>query len=83
MGNLTLKNQVKNFFAYDNGQVEEHHLEDSICRPLIGKQIHLPFFKYCKIYPKVENIHLKSIGHHIRIKDPQRHKVKLLEFLEK
>ena len=74
--------QIEEFFAYDNGQVEEHTLEESICRPLIGKQIHKPFFKYCKIYPKVENIHLKSIGHHIIIKDPQRHKAKLLEMIQ-
>jgi len=38
---------------------------------------------YCKICPKVENIHLKSIEYHIRLKDPQHHKAKLLEILQK
>jgi len=36
---------------------------------------------YCKEDPKVENINLKSIEDHIRLKDPQRHKAKLLELL--
>jgi hypothetical protein len=31
----------------------------------------------------MENIYLKSIEDHIRLKDLQRHKAKLLEFLEK
>ena len=60
--------QIEKFFASDNGQVEEHSFEDSICRPLIGKQIHKPFFHYCKICPKVENINLISIEHHIEVK---------------
>ena len=29
--------QIEEHFASDNGQAEEHSLEDSICRPLIGK----------------------------------------------
>jgi hypothetical protein len=41
-----------------------------------------PFFYHCKLHPKVENIHLKSIEDHIRLKDPDKHKAKLLEFLE-
>jgi hypothetical protein len=32
--------------------------------------------------PKVEFQNLKSMEDHIRFKDPQRHKAKLLEFLE-
>jgi hypothetical protein len=71
VGNLTIKNQVTKFFASDNGQEEEDHsLEESICRPLIRIRDYKPF-KYCKEDPKVENINLKSIEDHIRLKDPQ------------
>ena len=50
---------------------------------MIGQQGASPFFYYCKLDPKIENIHLKSIEDHVRLKDSQRHKVKLLEFLQK
>jgi hypothetical protein len=74
---------IDDFFASDNGQQEEHSLEDSICRLLIKQQSNKPFFYYCKLCPKVENINLKSIEDHIRLKDPERHKAKLLELLQK
>jgi len=74
--------QIEEFFASDNEQMKEHFLEESICRPLIGKQIHKPYFHYCKICPKVENLHLESIEHHIKFKDPERHKAKLLEMMQ-
>ena len=61
--------QIEEFFASDDRLVEEHSFEDSICRPLIGKQIHKPFFHYCKICPKVEFLSLESIEHHIRYKN--------------
>ena len=77
------KEDIEKFFASDNGQKEVHTLEESICAPLIGKQNNLPFFYYCKLDPKVENIYLKSINDHIRFKDPERHKAKLLELLDK
>ena len=54
-----------------------------MCRPLIGQKTYKPFFYYCKEDPKIENINLKSIEDHIRLKDPQRHKAKLLELLDK
>ena len=73
--------QIEKCFASDNGQVEEYSLEDNICRPLIGKQIHKPFFHYCKICPKVEFLSLESIEHHIKFKDPECHKAKLLEMI--
>ncbi len=76
------KEEIDNFFASDNGQEEEHTLEESICRPLIGQQTNKPYFLYCKIDPKVENINLKSIEDHIRLKDPEKHKAKLLELLD-
>src|SRR6476646_2066310 len=75
--------QIEEFFASDNGQVEEHTVEESICRPLIGKQGHKPFFHYCKICPKVEFLSLKSIEHHIKFNDPERHKAKLLEIIQR
>jgi len=82
VGNLTIKNQVKKYFASDNGQEEEHSFEDSICRPLIGKQTYKAYFHYCKICPKVKFLSLESIEHHIRYKDPELHKAKLLEMIQ-
>jgi hypothetical protein len=77
------KEDIENFFDSDNEQVDDHTLEESICRPLIWQQNYKPFFYYCKEDPKVENINLISIENHIRLKDPQKHKAKLLEYLEK
>jgi hypothetical protein len=74
---------IDKFFASDHGQEEEHTLEESICRSLICKHIHKPFFYYCKLDPNVENVNLKSIEDHIRLKNPERYKAKLLEILDK
>jgi len=74
--------QIEEFFASYKVQGEEHIFEESICRPLIGKQIHKPFFHYCKICPKVEFLSLESIEHHSRYKDPELHKAKLLEMIQ-
>jgi hypothetical protein len=63
------------------GQQKEHTLEESICKPLIGQQMCKPFFYYCTKDPTVEYLHLESIEYHIRLKDPERHKSKLLELL--
>ena len=71
------------FFTSDNGQEEEHILEEIICRSLIGTQNYPPYFLYCKGDPKVENINLTCIEDHIRLAEPERHKAKLLEYLEK
>ncbi len=73
------REDIEEFFAAENGQEEEHTLEDSICRSLIGSRNYKPFFYYCKEDPSVEFLYLKSIEDHIRLKDPQRHKAKLLE----
>jgi hypothetical protein len=73
---------IANFFASDNGQEEEHILEDSICRPLIGIRDSKPFFKFCKICPKVEFQNLISMENHIRLADSERHKAKLLEMIQ-
>jgi hypothetical protein len=77
------REKIEKFFDSENGQEEEHTLEESICKPLIGQQSHKPFFYYYKDDPKVENIYLKSIEDHIRLKYPERHKAKLLELLRK
>jgi len=38
---------------------------------------------YCSICSEVEDLNLISIENHIRLKDPQTHKAKLLEILKK
>jgi hypothetical protein len=78
----TVEDIVK-FFASDNGQEGDHSFEESICRPLIGQRRDKPFFYYCKEDTNVEFFHLKSIEDHIRLKDPERHKAKLLKLLQK
>lgn len=77
------KDNIDNFFESENGQQEDHTIEQSICKDLIGQQNTRPFFYYCKLDLKVEFLHLNSIEDHIRLKDPQRHKAKLLECLDK
>ena len=77
------KDDIDKFFDSDNGQKEEHVLEESICIPLIGQHNYKPFFLYCKICPKVEFLSLISMENHIRLAEPERHKAKLLEYLEK
>ena len=58
---ITLKKILKNSLIQTMGQQEENTIEESICRPLIGRQNHKPYFYYCKEHPKVENINLISI----------------------
>jgi hypothetical protein len=36
--------EIEEFFVSDSGQQKEHSLEESVCRPLIGKQSEKPFF---------------------------------------
>ena len=73
---------IEKFFVSDTGQEEEHSIEDSICRPLIGKQTYKPFFYYCMEDPDVEFLQLKSMEDHIRLKNPEHHKAKLLELIQ-
>jgi len=77
------KEDVEKFFASDNGQVVEHALEQSICWPLIGQKNYKSLFYYCKVCHDVENIYLASIENHIRLKDSEKHKAKLIEYLQK
>lgn len=75
--------QIEQFFASDNGQEEDHNLDESICMPLIGQLSYKPYFYYCKEDPKVEFLQLESIEDHIRLKDPERHEATLLEMIQK
>jgi hypothetical protein len=76
------REQIEKFFVSDNGQEEEHTVEESIYRPLIGQQNYKPFFYYCMEDTDVEFLQLKSMEDHMRLKDPERHKAKLLELIQ-
>jgi len=41
-----------------------------------------PFFYYCKSGCDIEFLQLKSVDDYIRLKDPERHKSKLLERIQ-
>jgi len=71
-------------FLLNDHRSDQHRLyELSFPNPIVrGKQIHKPFFHYCKICPKIEFLSLESIEHHIKFKDPERHKAKLLEIIQ-
>src|SRR6476646_1447449 len=73
---------IEKFFSSYFKYHKEHSLEDSICRPLIGRQNHKPFLYFLKDDPDVVNIHLESIEQHIKFKEPERHKAKLLEMIK-
>lgn len=45
------KDDISNFFTSNNGQEEEHTLEESICKPLIETRSNKPFFYHCKEDP--------------------------------
>ncbi len=77
------KEDIDKFFASNNGQKDDHVLEDSVCMSLIGQRSYKPYFLYCKICHDVEFQSLISMENHIRLYDPERHKVKLLEYIEK
>ena len=78
-----LQNKLKSSLLLRMDRQKNHTLEESICRPIIGIQNYKPFFKYCKICPKVEFLQLRSIEDHIRLNDSQTHKEKLLELVYK
>jgi hypothetical protein len=76
------KEDIEKFFVSYAGQEDDHTLEESICRPLIGKHTYKPFFRYCKEDPAVEFLSSKSMEDHIILKDPEGHKAKLLELIQ-
>ena len=68
-----------------------HRLEQSPCYPIIGSRNrhnnkmlghrNVDWY-YCKIHPNVESIHLESIEHHCKYKEPDKHERTILEFLQ-
>jgi len=86
---------IENFF-YDESTLPwrplpKHRLEQSPCYPVIGRrnshnnrigQVSNIEWYYCKLHPYVENIHLESIEHHCKYKEPDKHKARILESLQ-
>lgn len=69
----------------------KHSLEQSPCYPIIGRrnnrnskiaEICNVEWYYCKLHSHVENIHLESIEHHCKYKEPDKHKEKILGFMQ-
>ena len=71
----------------------EHEIYQSPCYPIIGIKLQnwinnkkgirsSTRWYYCKIHPKVENIHIGTIEHHCKYKEPELHKSKVLEYLQ-
>jgi hypothetical protein len=64
---------ITNFF-YDDptpyAPLPEHILEKSPCYPIIA--IEQGYF--CRLLPDIKYVHLKSIEHHIKYKDPKAHR---------
>lgn len=71
----------------------KHETYQSPCYPIVGIKIrnwindetgvrNSTRWYYCKVHPKVENIHLESIEHHCKYSEPDKHKSKVLEFLQ-
>jgi hypothetical protein len=71
---------VADFFYDDSNApytpLPEHDLDYSPCCPIIA--IKEGYF-YCRLHPDVQNIHLESVEHHIRYKDPDKHRLELLK----
>jgi hypothetical protein len=53
----------------------KHLLRQSPCYPIIKFDGN---FYYCIIHPNVWNIHLESIEHHCKYKEPEKHKAVIL-----
>jgi hypothetical protein len=69
-------------FFYDDPNVPytplpEHDLEQSPCFSIIA--IKQGYFYY-RLHPDIKNVHLESIKHHIKYKDPEIHRSELLKF---
>jgi hypothetical protein len=88
---------VEEFFRDKSNQnwipLPDHEIYQSPCYPIIGIKIQSWIngktgirdtcrWYYCKVHPKVENIHLESIEHHCKYSEPETHKTKVLEFLQ-
>ena len=79
---LDSKKKVEDFF-YDNlslpyKPLPPHSLEQSPCYPITGIN-HKRGTYYCKLHRKEsENIHLESVEHHCKYKDPDVHKKEII-----
>jgi hypothetical protein len=71
---------ITDFFYDDPNKswepLPEHDLDQSPCYPIIAIKQN---YYYCILHPEVKNIHLESIEHHIKYKDPEAHKSELLK----
>ncbi len=72
-------NSITTFFYDDLNTpwepLPEHDLDQSPYPIIAFKQN----YYYCILHPEVKNILLESIEHHIKYKDPEEHKSKLLK----
>lgn len=53
----------------------DHDLSQSPCYHIINKEGN---YFFCKLHSGIRNIHLESIEHHIKYKDPEVHRTELL-----
>jgi hypothetical protein len=53
----------------------DHKLESPCCHIISIKD----GYYYCRLHPEIKNVHLESIEHHIKYKDPATHKSELLK----
>ena len=68
-------------FFYDDPTMSyvplsEHDLDQSPSRSIIANKQE---YYFCRLHPEIKNIHLESIEHHIKYKDPEAHKSELLK----
>ncbi len=54
----------------------DHELDQSPCCHIISIK---DGYYYCRLHPEIKNVHLESIEHHIKHKDPATHKSELLK----
>ena len=66
------QSQLANQFFYDAPTMPyiplpDHDLDQSPCYPIIAKK---QGYFYCRLHPDIKYVHLESIEHHIKYKDP-------------
>ena len=69
-------------FLYDDPEapytpLSEHDLDQSPCYPNIALK---QGYFYCRLHPDVRIEHHESAEHHVKYKDPDKHKLELLKF---
>jgi hypothetical protein len=88
---------IEGFFSDAPNQewkpLPEHEIYQSPCYPIIGVRTNTwtndetgikntVHWYYCKVHPKIDNIYLHSIEHHCKYSEPEKHKSKVLEYLQ-